>query len=263
VEVDSIHAGRNGQEQEVAVNGRAALQAGDTPVDRPEVTHPSGLLDRALIALNDRGRLKWFVDRLVGVAIGHDEAILWRLTRSGRVILGEGTAGAPRIRDYILDHSRLIVGNYASLAGGSVIMLGGLHGLDRVTTYPHRLMMGLPGAGEDGIPEIRGDTHIGSDAWIGTGSIIMSGVTIGDGAVVATGSVVMRDVPPFAVVAGNPARPVRWRFSEEQREALLQIRWWDWPRDRVVEAVPMLASTDIDGFIAWARARANDWAGQA
>ena len=167
------------------------------------------------------------------------------------------------IRDYILDHSRLIVGNYASLAGGSVIMLGGLHGLDRVTTYPHRLMMGLPGAGEDGIPEIRGDTRIGSDAWIGTGSIIMSGVTIGDGAVVATGAVVMRDVPPFAVVAGNPARPVRWRFSEEQREALLQIRWWDWPRDRVIEAVPLLASTDIDAFIAWARARADDWTGAA
>lgn len=213
------------------------------------------LLDRALSAVNDRGRIKWFLDRLVGIAIGHDEAVLWRLKRTGRVLLGEGSGGAPTVKDYIHDPSRLIVGNYTSLAGGAVIMLGGYHGLDRVTTYPHRLMMGLPGAVEDGIPEIKGDTKIGSDVWIGTESVIMSGVTIGDGAVVATGAVVMRDVAPFAVVAGNPARPVRWRFSEEQREALLQIRWWDWPRERVIEAVPLLASSDIDGFIAWANAR--------
>jgi acetyltransferase-like isoleucine patch superfamily enzyme len=212
----------------------------------------TAIVDRALRAVNHRGRLKWFLDRAIGVAIGHDEAVLWRLRRSGRVIFGEGTGGVPQIRDYILDDSRLIVGNYTSLAGGAVIMLGGYHGLDRVTTYPHRLAMGLPGAGEDGIPQVRGDTRIGSDVWIGTESVIMSGVNIGDGAVVATGAIVMRDVPPFAVVAGNPARPVRWRFSEEQREALLRIRWWDWPRDRVIDAVPLLAGTDLDAFIEWA-----------
>jgi acetyltransferase-like isoleucine patch superfamily enzyme len=223
----------------------------------------SQLLDRALCALNDRGRLKWFLDRLVGVVIGHDEAVMWRLKHSGRVLLGEGSAGTPKIRDYVHDPSRLIVGNYTSLAGGAVIMLGGYHGIDRVTTYPHRLVMGLPGAGEDGIPEIKGDTRIGSDVWVGTEAVIMSGVTIGDGAVVATGAVVMRDVPPFAVVVGNPARPVRWRFSEEQREALMRIRWWDWPRERVIEAVPLLASEDIDGFIAWATARGGDGTGEA
>lgn len=221
------------------------------------------MLDRALRSVSEHGRLKWFLDRAVGVAIGHDEAVLWRLKRTGRVILGEGSAGVPRIRDYVYDPSRLIVGNYSSLADGAVIMLGGLHGTDRVTTYPHRLMMGLPGAGEDGIPEIRGDTRIGSDVWIGTESVVMGGVTIGDGAVVATGAVVMRDVPPFAVVAGNPARPVRSRFSEEQCEALLRIRWWDWPRERVIEAVPLLASSDVDGFIAWATDPVSELAGHA
>jgi chloramphenicol O-acetyltransferase type B len=203
-------------------------------------------------------RLTWFRDRAVGAVIGHDQAVLRRLMRSGKVVWGEGTAGLPKIRDYILDPSRLVVGNYSSIAEGSVIMLGGLHGTDRVTTYPHRIMLGLPGAGEDGIPEIRGDTRIGSDVWIGTEAVIMSGVTIGDGAVVATGAVVMRDIEPFAVAVGNPARPVRYRFDEEQREALLRIRWWDWPRERVIEAVPLLADSDIDAFIAWADGAASD-----
>jgi acetyltransferase-like isoleucine patch superfamily enzyme len=197
-------------------------------------------------------RLTWFLDRATGVAIGHDQAVLRRLKRSGKVVWGEGSAGVPRIKDYMLDPSRLIVGNYSSIAEGSVFMLGGYHGIDRVTTYPHRIMMGLPGAGEDGIPEVRGDTRIGSDVWIGTEAVIMSGVTIGDGAVVATGAVVMRDVEPFAIVAGNPARPVKYRFDEAQREALLRIRWWDWPRERVIAAVPLLAERDIDAFIAWA-----------
>jgi acetyltransferase-like isoleucine patch superfamily enzyme len=200
-------------------------------------------------------RLTWFADRALGVAIGHDQAVLWRLKRSGRVVWGEGSAGVPTIRDYTYDHSRLVVGNYASVAAGSVIMLGGYHAIDFVTTYPHRIMMGLAGAGEDGFPMLRGDTRIGSDAWIGTGSLVMSGVTIGDGAVVAAGAVVMRDVPPFAVVAGNPARPVRYRFAEPQREALLRIRWWDWPRERVIEAVPLLASTEVDRCIEWSDAQ--------
>jgi acetyltransferase-like isoleucine patch superfamily enzyme len=200
-------------------------------------------------------RVTWFTDRLMGVAIGHDEAVLWRLKRSGKVIWGEGSAGVPRIKDYDYDDSQLIVGNYCSLAGGAVILLGGYHALDAVTTYPHRILMGLEGAGEDGFPTIRGDTRIGSDVWIGTESLILSGVRIGDGAVVAAGAVVGRDVPPFAVVAGNPSRLVRYRFEEEQREALLRIRWWDWPRDRVIEAVPLLAGKDVDRFIDWASAR--------
>lgn len=112
--------------------------------------------------------------------------------------------------------------------------------------------MRLEGAGADGFPTIRGDTVVGSDVWVGRLSIIMSGVTIGDGAVVGAGAVVTRDVPPFAIVGGNPARVIRYRMTEPQREALLRIRWWDWPRERIVQAVPRLASADIDGFIAWA-----------
>ena len=80
-------------------------------------------------------------------------------------------------------------------------------------------------------------------------------MTIGDGAIVATGAVVTKDVPPYAIVGGVPAKVIRYRHTEEQREALLEIRWWDWPREEIVKAVPLLVSPDIDAFIQYARDR--------
>src|ERR687890_149200 len=77
--------------------------------------------------------------------------------------------------------------------------------------------------------EPRGDTVVGNDVWLGYEAIVMAGVTIGDGAIVAAGSVVAGDVPPYAIVAGNPARVVRSRFAEEDVQRLLRAAWWDWP----------------------------------
>jgi hypothetical protein len=195
----------------------------------------------------------WLADRVVGALIGHDEAVYRRLQKRGRILLGEGTYGIPTILESDYDNSRLIVGKYASLGG--IFFLGGYHAVDRVTTYPHRILWNMEGAGVDGFPDIHGDIHVGSDCYIGRFSIIMGGLTIGDGAVVAAGAVVTKDVPPYAIVGGTPARVIRYRVSEEQREALLQIRWWDWPRERVRQAVPLLADSDIDAFIAWATER--------
>ena len=124
---------------------------------------------------------------------------------------------------------------------------------DRVTTFPLRMRLKLPGAGEDGIPVPTGDTVIGSDVWLTMRTFVRSGVTIGDGAIVASGAVVINDVPPYAIVGGNPAKVIRYRFTPEQIEALLEIRWWDWPDSLVVEATPLLSGTDVDAFIAWAR----------
>jgi chloramphenicol O-acetyltransferase type B len=132
-------------------------------------------------------------------------------------------------------------------------LLGGQHPTDHVTTYPLRIHLEMEGAGSDGNPALRGDIHVGSDVWTGYGCWILSGVTIGDGAVVATGAVVTKDVPPFAIVGGVPAKVIRYRHTEEQREALLDIRWWDWPLQEIRAAVPLLAATDIDAFIDYAR----------
>jgi hypothetical protein len=111
---------------------------------------------------------------------------------------------------------------------------------------------GLPGAGTDGYPNSKGDIQVGSDVWIGYGALVLSGVTIGHGSVVAANSTVITDVPPYAIVAGNPAKVIRYRHSPEQCAALLEIAWWNWPAADVDAAVDLLASADIDAFIGWA-----------
>ena len=184
---------------------------------------------------------------------GRDEAVLRRLRKDGRVVYGQGSYGVPTIHTFVYDPTRLIVGNYCSVAGN--YLLGGQHAIDHVTTYPLRINLGLEGAGSDGSPTPRGDIVLGSDVWTGYGTWILGGVTIGHGAVVATGAVVTKDVPPYAIVGGTPARVLKYRHTEQQREALLDIRWWDWAESDVLEAVPKLANNDIDAFIDYARAK--------
>jgi acetyltransferase-like isoleucine patch superfamily enzyme len=145
----------------------------------------------------------------------------------------------------------LHVGAFCSIAEDVVFLLGGAHRPDWVTTSPLRILMRLPGAGSDGTPVSDGDITINNDVWIAYGATIGSGVHIGDGAVVAARSVVLEDVPPYAVVAGAPARVIRYRFDEETRERLLALRWWDWPDDRIRDAVPLLCSGDVRSLLEW------------
>jgi len=100
-----------------------------------------------------------------------------------------------------------------------------------------------------GHPSCKGNITIGNDVWIGAKSTIMSGVKISDGAVIGAGSVVSRDVPPYAIVVGNPAKVIKYRFTEGQIESLLKIKWWEWNEDKIREESMILWSSDIDEFI--------------
>lgn len=164
--------------------------------------------------------------------------------------IGDYTYGYPEVLSYGED-TRLHIGRFCSIAVGTRIFLGGEHRPDWVSTYPFPPLSGdWPRAeGLVGTPGSKGDVFIGNDVWIGHGASILSGVTIGDGAVIGAMSVVAKDVPPYAVVVGNPARMVKMRFDEQTVNRLIELKWWEWPYDRVSENIPLLCSDRIREFL--------------
>lgn len=167
----------------------------------------------------------------------------------GTLVMGNMSYYAPNVVKYKGDSGRVLIGNFASVAPDADFYVGGLHRVEWVSLYGLRAMLDLPGAYEDGFTHGRGDIVVGGDTWITNGATVMSGVTIGDGAVVGTKAVVAKDVRPYAIVVGNPAKEIGRRFSDEQVETLLRIRWWDWPTELVAERVDLLSSPDLDAFI--------------
>jgi virginiamycin A acetyltransferase len=149
--------------------------------------------------------------------------------------------------DFVGD--RLIIGDFVAVAYGAQIMMnGGTHAMGGFSTFPFNIFgegweQGFdPATWQD---EIRGDTVIGPDVWIGTEAVLMPGVTIGAGAIVSARAVVTRDVPPFAIVAGNPARVVRHRFDPDTTRRLLAVSWWDWPVERITRNLAAIRGSDI------------------
>lgn len=175
----------------------------------------------------------------------------------GQIAVGAWTYGRPKVR-FPESGARLTIGRYGSIADGVEILLGGNHRTDWATTYPFPALPGLwpEAAGIAGSDATRGDVAIGHDVWLGSQSMVLSGVAIGTGAVVAARAVVTRDVPPYAIVGGNPARVLRLRFDEARIAALLASRWWDLPRETVTELLPLLMSERIDELLAALSSRA-------
>jgi acetyltransferase-like isoleucine patch superfamily enzyme len=143
------------------------------------------------------------------------------------------------------------VGKFCSIASGVVLVLRD-HRTDSVTTYPFRALRsfwpgGGPAAPEDHVTH--GNIVIGNDVWIGARAMIMSGVTVGDGVVIGANSVVTRDLPPYSMAAGSPARMFRFRFSPDRIESLLRIRWWDWPDEAVDRHIPLMLGDNVDEFL--------------
>lgn len=176
--------------------------------------------------------------------------IVQDLMNRGLVTVGRHTyPRVPPVIYYPGDTAKVRIGSYTSIAGGCQLLPGGEHRTDWITTFPLRIQFDVPGKYLDGSPHSKGDIEIGNDVWLAKNSMVLSGVTIGDGAVVAAGAVVANDVPPFAMVAGVPARIVRFRFSDSQISALLRISWWDWDENFVLERIDDLCSANVDAFI--------------
>lgn len=145
---------------------------------------------------------------------------------------------------------RLIIGKFCALASGVTFIMGPAnHRLSSVTAYPFGV---FGGAWEENTPPhlsqlpFKGDTVVGNDVWIGRQSVVMPGVHIGDGAIVAAYSVVTRDVPPYTVFGGNPARFIKDRFDAELTQLLLDFRWWDLPPQRLADILPLLCDPDLE-----------------
>lgn len=146
--------------------------------------------------------------------------------------------------------NNVTIGKYCSIAQGVIVDGGFNHNMNFVSTFPFNSIQGCEHL--TGHPVCKGDIVIGNDVWIGEDAIIMSGVTIGDGAVIAARSIVTKDVEPYSMVAGSSAKFKKYRFTKEQIGALLEIKWWDWPHEKIVENAPLLMG-DIETFISKAK----------
>lgn len=154
---------------------------------------------------------------------------------------------------YLFDftNDNLIIGKFCMIASDvTFIMNGANHLNDAISTFPFAIFGGdWSNAMEGKKYPSKGDTIIGNDVWIGYGATLMPGITIGDGAIIATKSVVTKDVEPYSIVGGNPAKLIRKRFSQSKIDELLRIKWWNWPIEKITTHVNHLTDNDLEKLI--------------
>ncbi|MFT3848009.1 MAG: CatB-related O-acetyltransferase [Propionivibrio sp.] len=167
--------------------------------------------------------------------------------------IGLGSYGLPIVHDWS-EGTLLTIGAFTSIADDVHIFLGGHHRTDWISSYPFPAFV----QEAEGIKEFggtRGNVTIGNDVWLASGCTILSGVNVGDGAVVAARAVVARSVEPYAIVAGNPARVIGWRFEPSIRDALRASCWWLWPEEEIRRMSPLLCSEKVHEFLAYVQRR--------
>ncbi len=196
---------------------------------------------------------------------GDNETIyLKNVIHSPNIIVGDYTIYHDPLKDprdfeknnvlyqYPMNGDKLIIGKLCSIASGSKFLFSGSsHALGSFSIYPFPLFYeawGLKPEDSGEAFDLKGDTVIGNDVWIGFEAVIMPGVTIGDGAIIGSKAVVTKDVEPYTIVGGMPAKPIRKRYDDATIQELLALKWWDWPVEKVKKAMPFLLKGDLEGL---------------
>jgi acetyltransferase-like isoleucine patch superfamily enzyme len=194
------------------------------------------------MALRRRQRISNALSRL-GIPTGDNPAVP-RGVELGRHTFGYGS----ETFHIYMQGARIEVGAYCSIHREARVLAGSEHVMTRPSTFPFNARLFDPAKGnlEEAID--KGTTTIGNDVWIGIGAIVLSGVLVGDGAVIGAGAVVGKSVPPYAVIAGNPAHILRYRFESDVRRRLLALRWWDWDEAQIWAAKRWLTG-DVTPFL--------------
>ncbi len=193
---------------------------------------------------------------------GHSTVYLQNVVTDPSITVGEYTTYDDFVHDprdfqrnnvlyhYPINQERLVIGKFCSIACGAKFLFNSAnHSLGSLSTYPFPIFFEEWGLPVEDIPRAwdnKGDIVVGSDVWIGYEAVILAGVTIGDGAVIGTRAVVTKDVPPYTIVGGVPAKPIRKRFSDDVIERLLELKWWDWPVERIAANLEAIQSGDIE-----------------
>lgn len=195
--------------------------------------------------------------------VGDDQTVyLNQVVTNPNIIVGDYTMYNDFVNDptefeknnvlyhYPINGDRLIIGKFCSIACGAKFLFNSAnHSLTSLSTYPFPIFFeewGLERAQVTRAWDHKGDIVIGNDVWIGYEAVILAGVTIGDGAIIGIRAVVTKDVPPYTIVGGVPAKPIRKRFSDDTIAALLALRWWDWPEERIAAHLDAIQPGQID-----------------
>lgn len=196
---------------------------------------------------------------------GHSTVYLQNVVTDPSIEVGEYTIYDDFVHDprdfqrnnvlyhYPVNHERLVIGKFCSIACGAKFLFNSAnHTLDSLSTYTFPIFFEEWGLPVENIPRAwdnKGDIVIGNDVWIGYEAVVMAGVTIGDGAIIGTRAVVTKDVPPYTIVGGVPAKPIRKRFDDETIERLLDLKWWDWPVEKIRRHLEDIQSRNLEKLI--------------
>ena len=197
----------------------------------------------------------------------HDKQIVYlkNVIKNPNIIVGDYTIYNDFVNDpqdfeknnvlyqYPINGDKLIIGKFCSIAcGAKFLFTSGNHSLKSLSNYTFPVFFDewdLDSKNITSAWDNKGDTVIGNDVWIGYDAIIMPGVKIGDGAIIGTRAVVTKDIPPYTIVGGVPAKPIRKRFDDKTIEKLLSIKWWNWDKEKIKQNIQSIQSGNINDLI--------------